>query len=33
MEIREEAKKMKKSAPILAASSIEQRNHAYGRKT
>ena len=28
MEIREEAKKMKKSAPILAASSIEQRNHA-----
>lgn len=28
MEIREEAIKMKKSAPILAASAMEQRNHA-----
>ena len=30
MEIREEAKKMKLSAPVLAASTMEQRNHALG---
>ena len=28
MEIRTEAVKMKEAAPLLAASSVEQRNHA-----